>query len=146
MWKLSIKGSRVPWTGVDSGQDALALFTALPRYCRLTSGSFSVPPFPESILVVWGGEDKGFQRWLRCEMLSGTWMEGGITETQIRATCLHTGMGCQPLLRHRPLWVMPLTSQYPAGHSIMTSCASGHQSREEKEDKVEREEMAQSPV
>lgn len=27
------------------------------------------------------------------------------------------------LLRHRPLWVMPLTSQYPAGHSIMLVCA-----------------------
>lgn len=40
VWKLSIKGSRVPWTGVDSGQDVLAPVMALPRYCHLTLGEF----------------------------------------------------------------------------------------------------------
>ena len=94
VWKLSIKGSQVPWTGVDKGQEALALFTALPRYCCMTLGEFLCASVSWRHHLGLGEEDKGFRRCMRREMLSGEWKERGVLETQIRTTCLHTKLGC----------------------------------------------------
>lgn len=75
-----------------------------------------------------GREDKDFWKCRRCGRCG--WVEGGsvvsrgvIMETQIRTVSPDMAGRLGSLLWACPLWVMPLTSQYPAGHSIMLICA-----------------------
>lgn len=125
VWKLSIKGSRVPWTGVDKWSGCPGTvhgpYKVLLYDLRWVSLGLC---FPKASCCFGEGRIRASRDgWdVRCYQVHG-WRvvsqelkSGPRVSTQGWAASLS-------LLRHRPLWVMPLTSQCPAGHSIMTSCA-----------------------
>lgn len=86
-----------------------------------------MPQFPRSTILVLRG-DKGVpEMCMKCEMLlkwrehgvpwcHGSWNQGHISSNTA---------GRSSLLQRCPEGGMPLTSQYPAGHSIMRSRAQG---------------------
>lgn len=89
------------WT---SGQEALALFTAVPGHCHVNLGEFLCVSVSLKTMLVLGGEDEGSWRCMRCEMLSGRWREHGVM-------CCHESTNQSHMSPHRAgLLVSPQAS------------------------------------
>lgn len=98
MWKLSIKGSRVPWTGVDkrSGSSGSVHGSTSVLLPDLEQVSLCLG-FPEA--PYWFGEGtlraSGDVGGVRCFQVDGTKVVShGVTRAPIEAMCPQTGLGC----------------------------------------------------